>query len=144
MYCIKFSFLDCKDNICLQIEYLIESYIFYYLKLVCFSTNYAINTSDPLLVFAQVIFIFLFQLYIKPYHYAVFNVSIVAPEVKGAYVSEIWMFTQFQDLFIPITFRAAEGSLHAIPDKFIFDKVYPVTFHFMIFTFLSFAVTFYN
>ncbi|RUS80317.1 hypothetical protein EGW08_011918, partial [Elysia chlorotica] len=64
-------------------------------------------------------------LYIKPYHYAVFNVSIVAPEMKGAYVSEIWMFTQFQDLFIPITFRAAEGSLHAIPDKFIFDKVYP-------------------
>ncbi|GFS24444.1 transmembrane protein 131-like isoform X4, partial [Elysia marginata] len=64
-------------------------------------------------------------LYIKPYHYAVFNVSIVAPEVKGAYVSEIWMFTQFQDLFIPITFRAAEGSLHAIPDKFIFEKVYP-------------------
>ncbi|GFN80733.1 transmembrane protein 131-like isoform x2 [Plakobranchus ocellatus] len=64
-------------------------------------------------------------LYIKPYHYAVFNVSIVAPEVKGAYVSEIWMFTQFQDLFIPITLWAAEGSLHAIPEKFIFDKVYP-------------------
>ncbi|XP_005095325.1 transmembrane protein 131 isoform X2 [Aplysia californica] len=64
-------------------------------------------------------------LYIKPYHYAVFNVSIVAPGEEGAYVADIWMFTQFQDLFIPITFRAAEGSLHAIPDKFIFEKVYP-------------------
>lgn len=64
-------------------------------------------------------------LYIKPYHYAVFNVSIVAPEDEGAYVADIWMFTQFQDLFIPIIFRAAKGSLHAIPDKFIFDKVYP-------------------
>ncbi|KAH9505685.1 hypothetical protein Btru_055497, partial [Bulinus truncatus] len=64
-------------------------------------------------------------LYIKPYHYAVFNVSIVAPEDEGAYVADIWMFTQFQDLFIPIIFRAAKGSLHAIPDKFTFEKVYP-------------------
>ncbi|KAK0064719.1 transmembrane protein 131 [Biomphalaria pfeifferi] len=64
-------------------------------------------------------------LYIKPYHYAVFNVSIVAPEEEGAYVADIWMFTQFQDLFTPIIFRAARGSLHAIPDKFIFEKVYP-------------------
>ncbi|CAG5136465.1 unnamed protein product, partial [Candidula unifasciata] len=64
-------------------------------------------------------------LYIKPYHYAVFNVSIIAPEEEGAYVADIWMFTQFQDLFIPIIFRAAKGSLHAIPDKFVFDKVYP-------------------
>ncbi|XP_059172508.1 transmembrane protein 131-like isoform X2 [Physella acuta] len=64
-------------------------------------------------------------LYIKPYHYAVFNVSIVAPEEEGAYVADIWMFTQFQDLFIPIIFRAAKGSLHAIPDKFLFDQVYP-------------------
>ncbi|BFZ14499.1 hypothetical protein BsWGS_17535 [Bradybaena similaris] len=64
-------------------------------------------------------------LYIKPYHYAVFNVSIIAPQEEGAYVADIWMFTQFQDLFIPIIFRAAKGSLHAIPDKFIFDKVYP-------------------
>ena len=68
----------------------------------------------------------LFQLYIKPYHYAVFNVSIVAPQEEDAYVADIWMFTQFQDLFIPITFRAAKGSLSSIPDKFVFEKVYPV------------------
>ena len=33
----------------------------------------------------------------------------------------------FQDLFIPITFRTAEGSLHAIPEKFLFEKVFPVS-----------------
>ena len=75
---------------------------------------------------------FSFQFYLKPYHYAVFNVSIVAPEGEGAYVADIWMFTQFQDLFVPITFRAAKGSLYAIPDKFIFDKVYPVSLFFLL------------
>jgi len=36
-------------------------------------------------------------------------------------------FGLFQDLFIPITFRTAEGSLHAIPEKFLFEKVFPVS-----------------
>ncbi|KAK7503847.1 hypothetical protein BaRGS_00004970, partial [Batillaria attramentaria] len=62
---------------------------------------------------------------IKPYHYAVFSVTIVAPHEEGAYAAEVWMFTQFEDLFIPISFRTAEGSLHAIPEKFLFEKVYP-------------------
>ncbi|XP_070197652.1 transmembrane protein 131-like isoform X2 [Littorina saxatilis] len=64
-------------------------------------------------------------LIIKPYHYAVFTVNIVAPHVEGAYAAEVWMFTQFEDLFIPITFRTAEGSLYAIPEKFLFEKVFP-------------------
>ncbi|XP_076446798.1 transmembrane protein 131-like isoform X2 [Babylonia areolata] len=64
-------------------------------------------------------------LIIKPYHYAVFTVNIVAPQEEGAYAAEVWMFTQFEDLFIPITFRTAEGSLHAIPEKFLFEKVFP-------------------
>ena len=36
------------------------------------------------------------QLIIKPYHYAVFTVNIVAPQEEGAYAAEVWMFTQFE------------------------------------------------
>ena len=44
----------------------------------------------------------------------------------------------FQDLFIPITFRTAEGSLHAIPEKFLFEKVFPVSDLLVKFLFISF------
>ncbi|XP_071088410.1 transmembrane protein 131-like isoform X1 [Haliotis cracherodii] len=64
-------------------------------------------------------------LVIKPYHFAVFSVNVVAPNEEGAYAAEVLIVTQFQDIFIPVTLRTAEGSLHAIPDKFVFDKVYP-------------------
>ncbi|KAK6172925.1 hypothetical protein SNE40_016488 [Patella caerulea] len=62
---------------------------------------------------------------IKPYHYAVFSVDVIAPSEEGAYAAEVMIVTQFQDLFIPMTLRTAEGSLYAIPDKFVFDRVYP-------------------
>ncbi|ESO93808.1 hypothetical protein LOTGIDRAFT_228573 [Lottia gigantea] len=64
-------------------------------------------------------------LIIKPYHYAVFSVDVIAPYEEGAYAAEVMIVTQFQDLFIPMTLRTAEGSLYAIPEKFIFDRVYP-------------------
>ena len=40
--------------------------------------------------------ILLFQLIIKPYHYAVFTVTIVAPQEEGAYAAEVWMFTHYE------------------------------------------------
>ncbi|XP_041357021.1 transmembrane protein 131-like isoform X2 [Gigantopelta aegis] len=64
-------------------------------------------------------------LIIKPYHYAVFSVNVMAPNEEGAYAAEVLIVTQFQDIFIPVTLRTAEGSLHAIPEKFVFEKVYP-------------------
>jgi hypothetical protein len=43
--------------------------------------------------------VFLLQLIIKPYHYAVFTVNIIAPSEEGAYAAEVWMFTQFEVSF---------------------------------------------
>ncbi|XP_064610189.1 transmembrane protein 131-like isoform X2 [Liolophura sinensis] len=64
-------------------------------------------------------------LIIKPYHFAVFSVNVVAPKYEGAFAAEVIMSTQFDDLFIPMTLRTAEGSLNAIPEKLLFDKTYP-------------------
>ena len=38
----------------------------------------------------------LFQLIIKPYHYAVFSVNVKAPNEEGAYAAEVLIVTQFQ------------------------------------------------
>ena len=38
----------------------------------------------------------MFQLVIKPYHYAVFSVNLVAPNYEGAFAAEIHMTTQFE------------------------------------------------
>lgn len=42
------------------------------------------------------LFDFIFQLILKPYHYAVFNVILTAPEQEGVFASDIKMVTQFE------------------------------------------------
>ncbi|XP_064637998.1 transmembrane protein 131-like isoform X2 [Lineus longissimus] len=64
-------------------------------------------------------------LVLKPFHYAVFSVNLVAPDWEGTFVAEIIIVTQFEHLYIPMTLRTAEGSLNAIPEKIVFEKVYP-------------------
>ncbi|KAL5012217.1 hypothetical protein ScPMuIL_010768 [Solemya velum] len=64
-------------------------------------------------------------LIIKPYHFCVFSVILVAPSAEGDFSAEVIIVTQFQDIFLPMKLRTAEGSLNAIPEKINFDKVYP-------------------
>ncbi len=66
-----------------------------------------------------------FQLILKPYHYAVFSVNLMAPEWEGTFAAEVIISTQFEHLYLPITLRTAEGSLNA--DKAIFEKCFPVS-----------------
>ncbi|XP_052793068.1 transmembrane protein 131-like isoform X2 [Mya arenaria] len=62
---------------------------------------------------------------IPPYHFAVLSLKLVAPEEEGQYQAEVIIATPYQDTFIPVTVRTSEGSLHAIPERVVFDKVFP-------------------
>lgn len=64
-------------------------------------------------------------LILQPYHFAVLSLNLVAPEEEGSYQAEVIIATAYQDTFMPVLVRTAEGSLHAIPDKIIFHNVYP-------------------
>ena len=64
-------------------------------------------------------------LILKPYHFAVFMVELVAPKMEGTFAAEVIIVTQFENLYIPITLRTAEGSLTSIPEKVLFDKAFP-------------------
>lgn len=46
-----------------------------------------------------------FQLIIKPYHFAVFSVNVVAPKYEGAFAAEVIMSTQFDVRSVVKTFR---------------------------------------
>lgn len=70
---------------------------------------------------------FPFQLKIKPYHYAVFRLNLTAPDHEGMFASDMLITTQFEDIWIPIAVRTADGSLIAIPESLHFDKMYPVS-----------------
>ncbi|XP_052281424.1 LOW QUALITY PROTEIN: transmembrane protein 131-like [Dreissena polymorpha] len=62
---------------------------------------------------------------IPAYHFAVLSLNLVAPEEEGQYQAEVILSTMYQDTFIPVTVRTSEGSLHAIPERVVFDKVFP-------------------
>ncbi|XP_061164811.1 transmembrane protein 131-like isoform X1 [Saccostrea echinata] len=62
---------------------------------------------------------------IKPYHYAVFRLNLTAPDHEGVFASDMLITTQFEDIWIPIAVRTADGSLIAIPESLHFDKMYP-------------------
>ncbi|KAL3880716.1 hypothetical protein ACJMK2_032934, partial [Sinanodonta woodiana] len=64
-------------------------------------------------------------LIIKPYHFVVFSLNLTAPEEEGFYHAEVVIITQFQDIFMPLMVRTAEGSLNAIPENIVFERVYP-------------------
>ncbi|XP_029658546.1 transmembrane protein 131 isoform X2 [Octopus sinensis] len=64
-------------------------------------------------------------LILKPYHIAVFSVNVTAALYEGMFSGQVLIVTQFQTLFIPVSLRTAKGSLNAIPEKLIFDRVYP-------------------
>lgn len=70
---------------------------------------------------------FSFQLKIKPYHFAVFRLNLTAPDHEGMFASDMLITTQFEDIWIPIAVRTADGSLIAIPESLHFDKMYPVS-----------------
>ena len=70
---------------------------------------------------------YLFQLKIKPYHYAVFRLNLTAPDHEGMFATDMLITTQFEDIWIPIAVRTADGSLIAIPESLHFDKMYPVS-----------------
>ncbi|XP_060574251.1 transmembrane protein 131-like isoform X2 [Ruditapes philippinarum] len=65
------------------------------------------------------------NLSILPYHFAVFSLNLVAPEEEGLYQAEVIFATDYQNIFIPVMLRTSEGSLHAIPERVVFDKVFP-------------------
>ncbi|KAL4230243.1 hypothetical protein ACF0H5_010629 [Mactra antiquata] len=63
--------------------------------------------------------------HIPPYHFAVFSLHLVAPEEEGQYMAEIYLTSYYQEFYIPVLVRTSEGSLHAIPERVVFDKVFP-------------------
>ncbi|XP_053399004.1 transmembrane protein 131-like isoform X2 [Mercenaria mercenaria] len=65
------------------------------------------------------------NLSILPYHFAVFSLNLVAPEEEGLYQAEVIFMTDYQAMYVPVMLRTSEGSLHAIPERVIFDKVFP-------------------
>lgn len=89
------------------------------------------------------------QLILKPYHYAVFNVILTAPEQEGVFASDIKMVTQFevrpsrairmssprtltsisafQTLSIPYYVRTAQGSLSVVPETVVIENSFPVS-----------------
>ena len=66
------------------------------------------------------------QLKIKPYHIAVFALNMTAPDFEGAFTSDMIITTQFEDIWIPLAVRVVDGTLIAIPENILFDKMYPV------------------
>lgn len=64
-------------------------------------------------------------LVLPSHHFAVFNVNLTAPPYEGTFAAEVILATNFQNLYIPLTLRTAEGSLSAIPPKIALDDVFP-------------------
>ncbi|XP_052077045.1 transmembrane protein 131-like isoform X3 [Mytilus californianus] len=62
---------------------------------------------------------------ISPYHFAVFSVNLTAPDYEGIFASDMLITTQFEDIWIPVTLRTSDGSLNTIPEKLIFERVFP-------------------
>ncbi|XP_048778429.1 transmembrane protein 131-like isoform X3 [Ostrea edulis] len=62
---------------------------------------------------------------IKPYHFAVFRLNLTAPDREGIFATDMLITTQFEDIWIPVAVRTADGSLIAIPESLHFDKMYP-------------------
>ncbi|KAK3100282.1 hypothetical protein FSP39_017460 [Pinctada imbricata] len=65
------------------------------------------------------------KLKIKPYHFAVFSLNMTAPDYEGAHASDMIITTQFEDIWIPLTVRIVDGTLLAIPENVLFDRMYP-------------------
>ena len=40
--------------------------------------------------------IYFFQLVLKPYHFAVFNVNLIAPDFEGTFAAEVILVTQYE------------------------------------------------
>ena len=65
------------------------------------------------------------QVVIAPSHYAVFSVDLIAPNYEGTFAAEVIITTQYENLYIPLTLRTAEGSLTSIPEVILFEKCFP-------------------
>ena len=56
-----------------------------------------------------------------------FRLNLTAPNHEGMFATDMLITTQFEDIWIPIALRTADGSLIAIPESLHFDKMYPVS-----------------
>lgn len=61
----------------------------------------------------------------KSNHFAVFNITLVTTDSEATFAGELIFYTQYENLYIPISMRTAEGGLQLKPNQAVLDKCFP-------------------
>lgn len=67
------------------------------------------------------------QLVLMGGHYAVFRVSVTAPNTEGDIIAEVFVETQFEHVVIPVRMTVLHGNLEIVPESLVLDDCFPVS-----------------
>ena len=65
-------------------------------------------------------------LLIKPNHFVIFRIGVVAPSREGVFYAKTFIHTYYEEMDIPFRLRTAEGSLILHPENIVFQDSFPV------------------